>query len=48
MEAPVRMRERRAGQSSIRGLRTVYYMFKVMLAILIGALRRSATPLEET
>ena len=31
----------------IRGLRTVYYMAKVMLAILIGALRRRATPLED-
>lgn len=47
VEAPVRMRERAAGQSSIRGLRTVYYMAKVMLAILIGALRRRATPLED-
>jgi glycosyltransferase involved in cell wall biosynthesis len=46
-EVPVRMRERVAGRSSIRGLRTVYYMAKVMLAILIGALRRRATPLEE-
>ena len=41
------MRERGAGRSSIRGLRTVYYMAKVMLAILIGALRRRATPLED-
>jgi glycosyltransferase involved in cell wall biosynthesis len=48
VEVPVRMRERQAGQSSIRGLRTVYYMAKVMLAILIGALRRRATPLEDT
>jgi glycosyltransferase involved in cell wall biosynthesis len=46
-ERPVRMRERAAGRSSIRGLRTVYYMAKVMLAILIGALRRRATPLED-
>jgi hypothetical protein len=48
VEVPVRMRERQAGQSSIRGLRSVYYMAKVMLAILIGALRRRATPLEDT
>lgn len=48
VELPVRMRERAAGRSSIRGLRTVYYMAKVMLAILIGALRRRATPLEDT
>ena len=47
VELPVRMRERAAGQSSIRGLRTVYYMAKVMLAILIGSLRRRATPLED-
>lgn len=46
-ELPVHMRERAAGRSSIRGLRTVYYMAKVMLAILIGALRRRATPLED-
>jgi glycosyltransferase involved in cell wall biosynthesis len=46
-ELPVRMRERIAGRSSIRGLRTLYYMAKVMLAVLIGSLRRRATPLEE-
>ncbi|HVU79685.1 MAG TPA: glycosyltransferase family 2 protein [Gaiellaceae bacterium] len=48
MEVPVRMRERAAGRSSIRGFQTVYYMAKVMLAILVGALRRRATPLEDT
>jgi glycosyltransferase involved in cell wall biosynthesis len=47
VELPVRMRERAGGRSSIRGARTVYYMAKVMLAILVGALRRKATPLEE-
>ena len=47
-EVPVTMRERVAGRSSIRGLRSVYYMAKVMLAILIGALRRRTTPLEDT
>jgi len=46
-EVPVTMRERVAGRSSIRGLRTVYYMAKVMLAILVGALRRRTTPLED-
>jgi glycosyltransferase involved in cell wall biosynthesis len=46
-EVPVQMRERQAGKSSIRGVHTVYYMAKVMLAILIGALRRRATPLED-
>jgi glycosyltransferase involved in cell wall biosynthesis len=48
VESPVRMRERVGGESSIRGFQTVYYMSKVMLAILIGALRRRATPLEDT
>ena len=48
VEVPVKMRERAAGESSIRGVRTVYYMAKVMLAILIGALRRRATPLEDS
>jgi glycosyltransferase involved in cell wall biosynthesis len=47
VEVPVRMRERAGGESSIRGFQTVYYMAKVMLAILIGALRRRATPLED-
>jgi glycosyltransferase involved in cell wall biosynthesis len=47
VEVPVTMRERVAGRSSIRGLRTIYYMAKVMLAILIGALRRRTTPLED-
>ena len=37
IEVPVTMRERATGRSSIRGLRTVYYMAKVMLAILVGA-----------
>ena len=46
-EVPVRMRERAAGRSSIRGFQTVYYMAKVMLAILVGSLRRRATPLED-
>ena len=46
-EAPVRMRERTTGQSSIRGALSVYYMAKVMLAIVIGSLRRKATPLED-
>jgi glycosyltransferase involved in cell wall biosynthesis len=46
-EVPVKMRERAGGTSSIRGLATVYYMAKVMIAILIGAMRRRATPLED-
>lgn len=38
-EIPVTMKPRFAGRSSITSLRSVYYMFKVMLAILIGLLR---------
>jgi glycosyltransferase involved in cell wall biosynthesis len=47
VEAPVTMRERAAGRSSITALRSVYYMAKVMLAILVGMFRRRATPLED-
>jgi glycosyltransferase involved in cell wall biosynthesis len=39
-EIPVRMRTRQGGTSSIRRLRSVYYMLKVSLAILIDRLRR--------
>ena len=39
-EVPVRMRSRQGGASSIRRLRSVYYMLKVSLAILIDRLRR--------
>jgi glycosyltransferase involved in cell wall biosynthesis len=46
-EVPVCMRERSAGRSSITAVRSVYYMVKVMLAILVGMFRRSATPLED-
>jgi glycosyltransferase involved in cell wall biosynthesis len=38
-EAPVRMRCRQGGVSSIRYLRSVYYMVKVSLSILIDRLR---------
>jgi glycosyltransferase involved in cell wall biosynthesis len=40
VEVPVTMRPRRAGRSSITALTSVYYTFKVLLAILIGLLRR--------
>ena len=40
VEAPVRMIARRHGDSSITPLRSVYYMIKVILAILINLLRR--------
>lgn len=40
MEIPVVMKEREHGQSSITPLRSVYYMIKVILAILINLLRQ--------
>ena len=46
-EVPVTMRERESGSSSITALRSVYYAVKVLLAVLVGALRRNVTPLEE-
>ena len=38
-EVPVNMMERQGGQSSIRGWKTAYYMFKVSLAILFAYIR---------
>lgn len=35
MEVPVRMRERQGGASSINALRSIYYMIKVSLALVI-------------
>ena len=46
-EVPVRMRERSGGRSSITAFRSVYYMVKVLLAIVVGLFRRNVTPLEE-
>lgn len=40
-EIPVQMFERTAGSSSIKQLRSVYYMLKVTLAILVDSLRRT-------
>ena len=40
MEIPVKMIPRRHGNSSITPLRSIYYMIKVILAILINLLRR--------
>ncbi|NLC79397.1 MAG: glycosyltransferase family 2 protein [Ruminococcaceae bacterium] len=37
-EAPVEMRERQGGSSSIKPLNSAYYMFKVSLAIILGRL----------
>ena len=38
-EIPVQMRPRTTGVSSINPTRSVYYMVKVLLAILVGLLR---------
>jgi glycosyltransferase involved in cell wall biosynthesis len=40
VEVPVRMRYRAEGRSSITAARSVYYMVKVSLALLIGLFRR--------
>jgi hypothetical protein len=40
-EIPVTMAPRQGGQSSITPVRSAYYMVKVILAILIGLLRRA-------
>jgi hypothetical protein len=40
LEVPVRMRERQGGRSSITLSRAVYYMIKVPIASVIGALRQ--------
>jgi glycosyltransferase involved in cell wall biosynthesis len=44
VEVPVRMREREHGQSSITALRSVYYVLKVTLALLVGMVRRYSLP----
>lgn len=46
-EVPVRMRERTAGRSSITAFRSVYYMFKVLLALLVDVFRRNKAPVED-
>jgi glycosyltransferase involved in cell wall biosynthesis len=46
-EVQVQMREREHGESSITVLRSIYYMFKVTLALLVGMLRTYAVPAEE-
>jgi glycosyltransferase involved in cell wall biosynthesis len=47
VEVQVQMREREHGKSSITALQSVYYMFKVTLALLVGMLRTYAVPAEE-
>src|SRR5207247_2895292 len=43
-EVPVRMREREHGHSSITAVRSVYYVLKVTLALLVGMVRRYPVP----
>ncbi len=44
MEIPVAMRQRGGGRSSINKFRSVYYMVKVLLALLVTASQRRTTP----
>ena len=46
-EAPVTMREREHGRSSIGALASIYYMIKVLLAIFVALFRRVATVPED-
>ncbi len=46
-EVPVAMRQRESGRSSINMFRSVYYMVKVLLAIVIAVFRRNDVPVEE-
>ncbi|MFQ5465916.1 MAG: glycosyltransferase family 2 protein [Thermodesulfobacteriota bacterium] len=41
MEVPVKMSERTGGRSSITPLRSIYYMFKVLLAIFVDLLKKT-------
>ena len=45
-EVPVTMREREHGRSSIGSLASVYYMFKVLLAVFVDLFRRNVVPEE--
>jgi len=47
VEVPVTMRERETGQSSITFVRSIYYVLKVTLALLMAMVRRYAVPQEE-
>jgi glycosyltransferase involved in cell wall biosynthesis len=46
-EVPVTMRVREHGRSSIGAAASIYYMAKVLLALLVGLFRRNVVPLEE-
>lgn len=39
MEVPVEMKERQGGKSSITPFRSIYYMIKVSLSLLVGSMR---------
>jgi glycosyltransferase involved in cell wall biosynthesis len=41
IEVPIAMRHRQGGRSSITAIRSIYYMLKVVLAIAVGATRRT-------
>jgi glycosyltransferase involved in cell wall biosynthesis len=45
-EVPVAMRDRVGGRSSLAGLTGPYYVVKVLVAVLVGLLRRPAAPAE--
>ncbi|MSO96066.1 MAG: glycosyltransferase family 2 protein [Thermoleophilia bacterium] len=47
VEVPVTMRGRETGQSSITFVRSIYYVFKVTLALFMAMVRRYAVPQEE-
>ena len=47
VEVPVTMRERETGRSSITLIRSIYYVFKVTLALFIAMVRKYAVPQEE-
>ena len=47
VEVPVTMRERETGRSSITFIRSIYYVFKVTLALFIAMVRKYAVPQEE-
>jgi glycosyltransferase involved in cell wall biosynthesis len=47
-EVPVTMRERAGGTSSITAWKSIYYMAKVLLGILVSIFRKHATPLEDS
>jgi glycosyltransferase involved in cell wall biosynthesis len=46
-EVPVTMQPRRTGRSSITGPRSLYYMVKVLLAVLVGLARKRTNSTED-